>query len=64
MIKLIQKTMGQIWGWFVEHLCHTYVAKLSVTKIMRLKFINLVKPKAEHEHLFNKPASGYTCYAT
>ncbi len=42
----------------VEHLSPTYVAQ-KVTKFITVNDVNLVTPKAgaEHELLFNKPAS-------
>jgi len=52
--------VGKARGVFVKHVSPTYVAQKSVTKIISPIFINLVTPKARanHNHLFNKPASG------
>jgi hypothetical protein len=37
-------------GGFVEHLSRTYVAQLSVTKVIYLVLIHLVTPKARAKH--------------
>ncbi len=47
-------------GGVLEYLSLTYEAEQSVTKIMSVTIMNLVKPKAgaKHELLVNEPASG------
>jgi hypothetical protein len=56
---MFNKPTSEARGGFVEQLSATKVAQQSVTKIISLKTVNLVTPKAaaKHELLFNKPAS-------
>jgi hypothetical protein len=53
---MINKHTTGLRGGFVEHLSLTQVAQQSVTKIICVKIMNLVTPKAraKHETLFNK----------